>query len=102
MSAGFDVVVPAAVITESTTGDARRDAAVNRVLKTVSIEALDEETARDAGALRHAQRRRGAGAIDAMVVACADRHPGSTIYTGDPRDLEPLVAERRQSRIVAI
>jgi predicted nucleic acid-binding protein len=99
---GADVIVPAVVLAESTTGDARRDAAVNRVLKALTIEPLDEPTARAAGAIRHAQRRRGAGAFDAMVVACADHLLGSTIYTSDPLDLRPLAAERGRSRVVAI
>ena len=101
-AAGVEVVVPAPVVTESTTGDGRRDANVNRALKATTIAPLDEQTARAAGALRYRQRRRRAGAIDAMVVAFADEQAGSTIYTGDPNDLIALAAERQRSCVVTI
>jgi hypothetical protein len=57
--------------------------------------ALDEALARAAGALRY--RRPGAGAIDAMVVACADVVPDSIIITGNSGDLKLLADERRRS-----
>jgi predicted nucleic acid-binding protein len=98
----IELVVPATVIVESTTGDPARDVAVNRVLKATWVEPLDESLARAAGDLRFRQRARRPGAVDATVVATADRIPGTTILTSDPTDLRPLVEERRRSRIIAI
>lgn len=96
--AGAQIVLPAPVIAEATTGDAGRDAQVNQVIKACEVLALDESLARAAGSLRY--RKRSAGTIDAMVVACADSVPGSVIITGDVRDLTPLVSERGLSRVI--
>jgi predicted nucleic acid-binding protein len=101
-AAGAEIVVPTPVVTESTTGNSRHDANVNRALKATTIAPLDEQTARAAGALRYQQRRRHAGAIDAMVVACADQQAGSTIYTADPDDLIALADERQRTRVLTI
>jgi predicted nucleic acid-binding protein len=96
--AGAQIVVPAPVITETTTGDAGRDAQVNRVMKACYVLPLDEPLARAAGKLH--QRKRSVGAIDSMVVACADFIPGTVVITGDVRDLAALASERGVSRIV--
>jgi predicted nucleic acid-binding protein len=96
------VIVPTAVIAEATTGDHRWDAIVNRDLKKAKIVALDEPTARAAAKLRHAHRKTGAGTIDAIVVATADRKPGTTIITGDPSDLALLASVRGVTRVVAL
>ncbi len=102
VNAKADVVVPAAVVAESTTGHAGRDAKVNRVLKAASIVSIDERIARAAGKLRHAKRRRHAGTIDAIVVACADELVGSVILTSDRNDLAPLAAERGRTAVISI
>jgi predicted nucleic acid-binding protein len=91
-------LVPAPVVTETTTGNGSRDAQINHVLKSCLTIPLDESLARAAGALRY--RGPGSGAIDAMVVACADAVPDSIIVTGDVADLEPLAAERRRSIVL--
>ena len=96
------MIVPAPVITESTTGNPGHDAPVNRVLKSVTVAALDERLARAAGALRFARRRSVPGPIDAMIVACADDVSGTVIFTGDPHDLRPLAAERGRTRVIAV
>lgn len=77
------------VLAESTTGAARSDANINRLLKSCELDPIvAERTARRAGHLR-ARARRGS-AVDALLVAVAE--PGGTVLTGDPDDLEPLAA----------
>lgn len=80
-------VVPTVVIAESTTGAARTNTNINRLLKSCDIDpTISERTARRAGQL-HAAAKRGS-AIDAIVVALAE--PGWTIITTDPYDLRAL------------
>lgn len=99
---GTDVLVPTAVIAESTSGDGRRDAIVNRTLKLLSVIDLDHRIARSAAALRHARRLRAAGTIDAIVVATADLVPGTRLLTGDPDDLRLLASINGRTRVVAL
>ncbi len=87
---GSNVLVPSVVLAESLTGDARRDARMNATLKTLSIVAIDGTIARAAAALRHKHRLRRADTIDAIVVATADRLPGTRLLTTDADDLRPL------------
>jgi hypothetical protein len=73
---GGDVVVPSPVLVECTTGQAARDAEVNRVLGVLNqfgnaLRAPDEATARLAGALRFSAR--SDDGIDALVAAEAAR-----------------------------
>jgi predicted nucleic acid-binding protein len=82
-------VVPTIVLAESTTGAARTDANINRLLKSCDVEpVVAEATARRAGQLR-ARARRGS-AVDALLVALAE--PSGTVLTGDVEDLEALAA----------
>lgn len=82
-------VVPSVVLVELTTGRQRRDANVNRFLKTCDIvEDLPQHLARRAGTLR-ALARQGS-AVDAIVVALAE--PGGAVLTGDIKDLTALAA----------
>jgi predicted nucleic acid-binding protein len=82
-------VVPTVVLAESTTGAARTDANINRLLKSCDVEPIvSQRSARRAGHLR-ARARRGS-AVDALVVALAE--PGGTVLTGDVGDLEALAA----------
>lgn len=82
-------VVPTIVLAESTTGAARTDANINRLLKSCDVEpVVAEATARRAGHLR-ARARRGS-AVDALLVAVAE--PDGTVLTGDAEDLEALAA----------
>jgi predicted nucleic acid-binding protein len=77
------------VLAESTTGAARTDANINRLLKSCDVDPIvAERTARRAGHLR-ARARRGS-AVDALLVALAE--PGGVILTGDSKDLEALAA----------
>lgn len=80
------------VLAESTTGAARTDANINRLLKSCDLDPIvAERTARRAGQLR-ARARRGS-AVDALLVAVAE--PGGTVLTGDSDDLEALAAHAR-------
>ncbi len=97
-----DLVVPAVVVTESTTGDPRRDHSVNVQLQAAGVHSIDEPIARSAAQIRYRRGLSRAGTIDALVVATADAVPGSVILTGDPGDLTPLAQERGRSRVVAI
>lgn len=82
-------VVPTVVVVESISGRQRRDANINRFLKTCDlVETLSERLARRAGALR-ALARRGS-AVDAIVVAMAE--PGGAVLTSDLDDLRALAA----------
>ena len=93
---GGDVVVPTPVLVECTTGDAARDAEVNRVLGVLdrfgrALEAPSEATARLAGRLRFAARTDDG--IDALVAAEAARDPRPTVVlTSDAKDLARLLA----------
>lgn len=82
-------VVPTIVLAESTTGAARTDANINRLLKSCEVDPIvAEATARRGGNLR-ARAGRGS-AVDALLVALAE--PGGTVLTGDSDDLEALAA----------
>jgi hypothetical protein len=82
-------VVPTVVLAESTSGMARTDANINRLLKSCDVDPiLPEAIARRAGELR--ARARQGSAVDALVVAMAE--PGSTVLTSDRADLEALAA----------
>lgn len=85
----WPLVVPTVVLAESTTGAARTDTNINRLLKSCDVEPIvAERTARRAGYLR--ARARTGSAVDALLVAMAE--PGGTVLTGDPEDLEALAA----------
>jgi predicted nucleic acid-binding protein len=87
-----EVIVPAAVLSESTTGDGARDAEVNRVLRALTVAPTLEETARLAGALRF--RARTDDGIDALVAAeAASPNVSTLLLTSDPQDLRRLLAQ---------
>ena len=79
------------ILTESLTGDHRRDFHENRLVRTCDVRPVDEALARVAAALRTAVGgARTPSAVDAIVVALADHAGGATILTTDPRDLRAL------------
>jgi predicted nucleic acid-binding protein len=80
-------VVPAAVLVESLTGDHRLDFHTNRLLRLCEVRPVTELMARHAAALRHACRRDGVSAVDAIVVAAADQAGGGVVWTSDPDDI---------------
>jgi predicted nucleic acid-binding protein len=97
LAADATIVVPTIVIAESTIGD-QRDANVNRLLSNVDVLDLTERIARDAAKLR--ARVRGASVADAVVIATADRVPGTTVLTADTRDLRALAAVANRTTVI--
>jgi predicted nucleic acid-binding protein len=86
ISAGFAITVPTVVITEWwRAGHLEKERLV--ILRSVRVEPLFEHVARVAGAALGFTR--GAGAIDAIVMASAALR-GDTVYTSDPHDLRVL------------
>lgn len=78
-------VVPTVVVAESTSGTARTDANINRLLKGCDVDPIvPGAKARRAGELRRRARR--GSVVDALVVALAE--PGSTVLTADRDDLQ--------------
>lgn len=83
--------VPAVVLTESLTGDHRRDFHVNRLLCACQVRGVDELHAREAARPRTATGRPGSvSAADAVVVALAATGPDGVVVTTDPADLRAL------------
>lgn len=83
--------VPAVVLTESLTGDHRRDLHVNRLLRACQVRDVDETQAREAARLRAATGRAGTiSAVDAVVVASAAGASRGVVLTTDPGDLLAL------------
>jgi predicted nucleic acid-binding protein len=86
--------VPAVVLAEALTGDARRDFRANHLLRTCQVRDIDEPMAREAARLRTATGKASKiSAVDAVVAAFATLHPDPIILTSDPRDLGALAAQ---------
>jgi predicted nucleic acid-binding protein len=86
--------VPAVVLAEALTGDARRDFHTNHLLRTCQVRDIDEPMAREAARLRTATGKASKiSAVDAVVAAFASLHPDPIILTSDPRDLGALAAQ---------
>ncbi len=84
-------IVPSVVLAEALTGDHRRDFHENRLLRLCLVEPVDDGLARLAAVLRTAAAgARTPSAIDAIVVAQADRSGGGVVLTSDPRDMSAL------------
>lgn len=95
----WPALIPSAVLIECLTGDARRDAPTNRLLKTCEVvEMLPSDLARRAAWLRTRARR--GSAIDALVVASAN--PGGAVLTGDPSDLVAIADHAHEVTVHAI
>jgi predicted nucleic acid-binding protein len=86
IDSGFVITVPTVVVTEWwRAGHLEKERFV--ILRSVHVEPLLEHVARLAGAALGLTR--GAGAIDAIVMASAALR-GDTVYTSDPHDLAAL------------
>lgn len=103
----YVIAIPTPVLAECTTGDAGRDAEINRVLNVLKnrggagLPAPDEATARRAGQLRH--RARTDDGIDALVAAAATMtRDASVVLTTDPDDLEKLLIEHPEVTVLAM
>jgi hypothetical protein len=85
---GYSLAVPAGVVGQAWR-DGRRQARLARLLgsRTVEVEPLDDQRARQAGQLCGVRRR--TDVIDASVVLCA-RSRGHRILTSDPEDIRAL------------
>ncbi len=90
------VTVPVAVIVEWWRG---RSDVREAILGAMLVEPIDAELARAAGEAVAAVR--GATAIDAIVVASAERR-GDVILTSDHADLTRLAAHFRSVRVLAV
>jgi predicted nucleic acid-binding protein len=98
IAAGFVITVPTVVITEWwRAGHREKERLV--ILRSVRLEPLFEQVARIAGAALGLTR--GAGAIDAIVMASAALR-GDTVYTSDPHDLAALQRANRGFAAVQI
>ncbi len=87
----WPALVPSVVLTESLTGDHRRDYHVNRLLRACQVRDVDEIQARDAARLRTATGRPCTiSAVGAVVVACAAARSDAVVVTTDPGDLRAL------------
>lgn len=103
LHAGDSIVVPSAVLIECRTGDPRRDAAVDRLLKRLHVdERIPDRLARIASVLRTAARR--GSAVDALLVAYAVMFAGGggRVVTGDRHDLGALARYAKNVVIEAI
>lgn len=83
--------VPSVVLTESLTGDHRRDFHANRLLRACQVRDVTEPHAREGARLRTATSRPATiTAIDAVVAAFASTCPTPIVLTSDPGDLAAL------------
>ena len=88
-------------LVEALTGDHRRDAAANRLLRTCIVVDVDERTCKKAARLRTATRRAGSiSAVDAIVVAVAEGRPNPIVLTSDPRDIGSLAVHADHAIVV--
>jgi hypothetical protein len=98
---GGKVIVPAAVLSECTTGDPGRDAETNRVLTALQVRDTKEPIARLAGALRFEARTDDG--IDALVAAeAAAAGVPTVLLTSDAGDLRRLLADQRHVKVTAV
>jgi hypothetical protein len=100
------IAVPTAILVEATTGDAGRDAEINRILGVLgraaaALVSTDEAIARRAARLRY--RAKTDDGIDALVAAtaAADTSP-CVLLTSDPDDLERLLADEPHVSVVRV
>jgi predicted nucleic acid-binding protein len=85
-----EIVVPAPVVTQATTGAPRSDGRVDVVIAGCRVMDTTEGIARRAATLRHSAGLPGA-TVDAIVVATAELAGGRLLLTNDPNGCAPLV-----------
>lgn len=94
--------VPAVVLTESLTGDHRRDFRTNRLLRLCDVHNVSEDLARAAARLRTLTGRAATiAATDAIVAAFAAQVEQPIIMTSDSEDLRALVQSSDRTIAVA-
>lgn len=107
LEAGYDLVVPTAVLAERYTGRPQ-DHQLRTALRATRRPALDEARAHAAGELRDKvapARRRVPSAVDAVVVAVADhraQRDAVLVLTSDVADFEALRTQAVNGRHIAI
>lgn len=107
LEAGYDLIVPTAVLAERWTGRPQ-DHQLRTALRSTRRLPLDEPRANAAGELRDKvapSRRRTPSAVDAVVVAVADheaRRDRVLVLTADLADFEALRAHTTNSRSIII
>jgi len=96
--------VPVVALVESLTGDPRRDHATNRLISMCMVVPVEVRLARRAAHLRTATGRAGTiSAVDALVVAVAERHEQAVVITSDVADVRALAAHAERSvRVLAV
>lgn len=96
--------VPVVVLTESLSGDHRRDHATDRVLSLSVLHDVEESLSRRAAGLRFQCGDAGSvSAVDAVVVALAEEVGASSVLTSDPLDIKRLAAVAgRAIRVVTV
>lgn len=84
VTAGAYVIVPAPVLAETLRGNAR-DAAVQRVINMMALEAVpvSPEAGRLAGTMLGDARALPSATLDALIAACAVEHGATDIITAD-------------------
>lgn len=84
VTAGAYVIVPAPVLAETLRGNAR-DAAVQRVINMMALEAVpvSPEAGRLAGTMLGDARALPSATLDALIAACAVEHGATDILTAD-------------------
>lgn len=83
--------VPAVVLTESLTGDHRRDLHAIQLIRMCQVRDVGEPLAHEAASMRTRTGRAATiSAVDAIVAALATAYPAPVVLTSDPDDLRAL------------
>jgi predicted nucleic acid-binding protein len=93
------LAIPPSVITQTVRGD-QRDAPINRLVHIAHVPFVGERLARRAGSLL--AQAGLSDAVDAQVIAEAERSCPCTILTSDPTDLAHLAEGIAGIRIIAV
>lgn len=95
--------VPTPVLAEVCRGP-RFDAAIEHLLndRGIGVTDLTRPIAQRAGALLAEARMSSDHAVDAFVAATALEHEASVVITGDPRDIQRLLARHPQVQVFGI
>ena len=94
--------IPSVVLTESLSGDHRRDFNENRLISMCQVRDITEALAREGARLRTTTGRAGTiSATDAVVAALATTFPSPVVLTSDPDDIAALLDEHPSQVIVS-
>ena len=93
--------IPSVVLTETLTGDHRRDFDENRLIGMCQVRDATEVHAREGARLAMTGRAGTISATDAIVAAIATTFPLPVILTSDPHDIAALVDTQPRRVIVS-